>query len=195
MPIDTATIQKLRVMTGAGIMDAKKALTEVNGDIDAALEYLKKHGQKVAAQKQDRVARDGVIGTYLHANKKLAALVLLACETDFVAKTEDFQNLAHDIAMQVAAMDPQYVRPEDIPAEVIEKEKDIFRAQLKQEGKPEKMWDAIIEGKLKKYYTEVCLLHQAFVKDEDKTINDLVTAVIAKLGENIQVKRFTRISL
>lgn len=176
-------------------MDAKKALTAVNGDIDAALEYLKKHGQKIAAQKQDRAARDGMIGTYLHANKKLAALVLLACETDFVAKTEDFQNLAHDIAMQVAAMDPQYIRPEDVPVDVIEKEKEIFRAQLKQEGKPEKMWDTIIEGKLKKYYTDVCLLYQPFVKDEDKTINDLVTAVIAKLGENIQVKKFTRVSL
>lgn len=195
MGIDTATIQKLRGMTGAGIMDAKGALEEANGDMDAAIEVLKKKGQKIAAKKQDREANEGVLGVYVHANNKLAAIVALACETDFVAKTEDFQNLAHDLAMHVTAVDPRYLTPEDVPAEDIEKEKALYREQLKADGKPEKMWDTIIEGKLKKFYSEVCLMDQAFVKDEDVTIKELVTTAIAKLGENIQIKSFTRMSL
>ncbi|MFZ6036199.1 MAG: translation elongation factor Ts [Patescibacteria group bacterium] len=195
MTIDTATIQKLRAETGAGIMDVKKALVETDGNIDAALEHLRKQGQKIAAKKQDREASEGVVSAYVHANNKLVAVVALACETDFVAKTEDFQTLAHDLAMHVAAADPLYLKSEDIPAAVIEKEKEVYRAQLEQEGKPEKMWDQIITGKLKKYYSEVCLLDQLFIKDDSMTVAALVTSYIAKLGENIQIKKFYRQTL
>ncbi len=195
MGIDTATIQQLRSMTGAGIMDAKNALQEAQGDMDAAIEILKKKGQKIAAKKQDREANEGVVGVYVHANNKVAAMVALACETDFVAKTEDFQALAHDLAMHVTAAEPRYLKPEDVPIEDVEKEKEVYREQLKSEGKPEKMWDTIIEGKIKKFYSEVCLMEQAFIKDEDVTITELVTTAIAKLGENIQVKSFTRMAL
>ncbi len=195
MGIDTATIQQLRSMTGAGIMDAKNALQEAQGDMDAAIEILKKKGQKIAAKKQDREANEGVVGVYVHANNKVAAMVALACETDFVAKTEDFQTLAHDLAMHVTAAEPRYLKPEDVPIEDVEKEKEVYREQLKSEGKPEKMWDTIIEGKMKKFYSEVCLMEQAFIKDEEVTITELVTTAIAKLGENIQVKSFTRMAL
>lgn len=195
MKIDTATIQKLRNETGAGIMDTKKALQESNGDYDGAVEYLKKYGQKMAAKKKDREASEGVIGNYTHTNGKVGAVVALACETDFVANTDDFKILAHDLAMHITATNPLYLVPDEIPAADIEKEKEIYRAQLKEEKKPEKIWDNIMTGKLEKYYGEVCLLKQRFIKDDEKTIEQLLNTAVVKLGENIQIKSFSRLSL
>ncbi len=195
MKIDTTTIQQLREMTGAGIMDAKKALEESGGDVDKAIEYLKKQGQKVAANKRERETKEGFIGSYVHANGKVATLVALACESDFVANTDDFHQLAHDLAMQVAATDPQYVSPNEIPEEVIAKEKEIFEEQLKKENKPEKIWKKIITGKLEKFYEEVCLLKQPFIKEDKKTIEQLMNEKVLKLGENIQIKEIKRVVL
>lgn len=195
MPIDTKTIQELREQTGAGLMDTKRALQEAGGDYNKAIEVLRKHGQKVAAKKQDRTTKEGIIGTYVHANHKVVALVALACESDFVGKTEDFQELAHDLAMQVAATDPKYITPADVPADLIAKEKEIYREQLKAEGKPEKMWDKIAEGKLEKFFSEVCLIKQSFIKEDKKTIEELIQEKILKLGENIQIREIKRMSL
>ena len=195
MTIDTATIQKLREYTGVGLMDAKAALEKNDGDYDKAIDYLKKQGQKVAAKKQDRTTAEGVVGSYVHANGKVASLAAVSCETDFVAKTDDFQDLAHDIAMQVAATDPQYVAPADVPAASIEKEKEIYQEQLRQEGKPEAIWEKIITGKLEKYYAEVCLVKQPFIKNDDMTIEQLIQEYVVKLGENIRITEFHRIAL
>ena len=188
-------VKKLRDKTGGGIVDVKKALEESKGDEEKAIEILRKKGEKIAVKKQDRQMREGIIAFYSHSNNKMAALVEITCETDFVAKTQEFQEMGREIAMQVVAMDPEYLFPEDIPQDVLEKEKDIMQEQLKKEGKPKKMWDKIIEGKLNKYYAEVCLLKQLFIKDDKKTIEKLVTEKIAKLGENIKVVRFVIYSL
>jgi elongation factor Ts len=195
MAIDTQSIQALREETGAGLMDAKRALQEAGGDHAKAIEVLRKHGQKIAAKKQGRQTNEGLIGTYVHANHKVVSLVALACETDFVAKTEDFIELAHELAMQVAATDPQYIIPADVPAAMVAKEKEIYREQLKSEGKPEKMWDKISEGKLEKFFSEVCLLKQTFIKDDKKTVELLIQEKILKLGENIQIKEIKRMAL
>jgi len=195
MEITTQTIQKLRHETGAGIMDAKKALQESGGDYAKAIGWLKKRGQKIALSKQSRKTKEGVIGYYIHANAKVAALVALVCESDFVAKTDDFKELAHDLAMQVAATDPQYISPENVPADIIEGEKEIYRAQLKSEGKPEKIWEKVITGKLDKFFSENCLLKQVFIKDDGKTIEQLIQARVLKLGENIQVRAIKRMAL
>lgn len=195
MKIDTAAIQQLRGMTGAGIMDAKRALEESGGDVDNAIEHLKKQGRKIAAKKQERETKEGFIGSYVHTNGKVATLVALACESDFVADTDDFHQLAHDLAMQVAATDPQYVSPDEIPEEVIAKEKEIFEEQLKKENKPEKIWEKIIAGKLEKFYEEVCLLKQPFIKEDKKTIEQLMNEKVLKLGENIQIKEIKRVVL
>jgi len=195
MTIDKILVKKLRDTTGIGIMDAKKALQETSGDIDKAVELLKKQGQKVAAKKQSRDTQEGIIGSYIHSNSRVASFVALACESDFVAKTDDFKELAHDIAMQVAAVDPQYISPEDVPAEEIEKEKEIIKEQLKKEKKPEKVLDNIIKGKIEKYCSEVCLLKQPFIKDDKQTIEQLIQDKVLKLGENIQVKEFKRVAL
>jgi len=195
MKIDTKLIKQLREKTGAGIMDVKEALAEFNGDVDKALESLRKKGQKIAATKQDRQTKEGLIGYYVHANGKIAALVAVACETDFVARTDDFKNLVHDLAMQVAATNPLYLSPNEVPAGVINKEKEIYSEQLKKEGKPEKVLDKIVDGKLAKYYQEVCLLKQLFIKDDKRSIEQLLQEVIAKLGENIQIKEFKRLNL
>jgi len=176
-------------------MDVKEALAEFNGDVDKALESLRKKGQKIAATKQDRQTKEGLIGYYVHANGKIAALVAVACETDFVARTDDFKNLVHDLAMQVAATNPLYLSPNEVPAGVINKEKEIYSEQLKKEGKPEKVLDKIVDGKLAKYYQEVCLLKQLFIKDDKRSIEQLLQEVIAKLGENIQIKEFKRLNL
>jgi elongation factor Ts len=150
---------------------------------------------KMAAAKSERTVKEGVVGTYLHANGKVAALVAVACETDFVARTKDFQDLAHDLAVHVAAANPQYLQPSDVPADVVAKEREIYQQQLKTEGKPEKMWDNIIEGKLKKFYADTCLLNQTYVKDDSLTITELVQQGVAKLGENIQVVSFSRLAI
>lgn len=195
MAIDTKIIKQLREQTGVGMMDAKRALEEVDGNYDGAVDYLKKQGQKVAAKKQDRATREGIIGSYVHANGKVAAIVALACESDFVAKTDDMKTLAHDIAMHIAAADPLYLTPEDVPAEAVEKEKEIFLAQLEKEGKPKKMFDKIIKGKIQKYYSEVCLSKQPFIKEDKQTIEQLIHENVMKLGENIQLKEYKRILL
>jgi elongation factor Ts len=195
MEISKDLIQKLREQTGAGIMDVKNAVQEANGDEEKVLELLRKRGQKIAAKKQaEREAKEGIIEAYVHGNNKTATLVQLTCETDFVAKNEEFKGLAHDIAMQVAAMDPQYLSPDKVPADILEKEKEIIKEQLKNENKPEDMLDKIVEGKLNKFYEENCLLNQKFIKDDKVTINDLITEKIAKLGEKIEIRKIARIS-
>ncbi len=193
--ISTAHIQKLRQQTGVGILEAKKALTAAQGDMALAMENLRKAGQKLAAAKSARSAAEGVVGTYLHPNGKISAMVGLACETDFVARTDDFKNLAHDLAMHIAAANPQYLQSADVPATVVAKEREIFQAQLKAEGKPAKMWTKIVTGKLEKFYAENCLLNQPFIKDDAKTVTQVIEAMVTKFGENIKVNSFARLSV
>ena len=195
MKITTAMVKELREETGAGVLDCKNALQETDGDFDKAVEYLRQKGLAAAAKRADRVANEGTIGNYVHAGSRVAALVEVNCETDFVAMTDDLLALAHDLAMQVVAAKPRYLLPEDIPAEVIETEKESYRAQMEDSGKPEHVVDKIVEGKLQKYYQEVCLMRQPFIKDEGLTVQDVVTQVAAKLGENIVVRRFVRFEL
>ncbi len=195
MAINAELITQLRTKTGAGIVDCKEALTEANGDLIKAEEILRKKGLKTVAKKAGRSAKEGIVASYIHAGGKVGVLVELNCETDFVARNEEFQALAKDIAMHVAASAPEYLRPEDVPAAVLEKEKEILRAQLKAEKKPEAMMDKIIEGKLAKFYEEHCLLKQVFIKDETKKIEDLIKEKIAKVGENMELRRFTRYAL
>ena len=195
MNITSAMVKELRDKTGAGMMDCKEALAASDGDFEKAIDYLRKKGMSAATKRSSKAAKDGVITSYIHMGGKIGVLVELNCETDFVAKTENFQALAKDLTMQVAAANPLYVNPEDIPAEALEREKAIYRSQLLEEKKPEKIWDKIVEGKLKKYYEEVCLLQQKFIKDQDITIATLVNNMIAKTGENIIVRRFVRFQL
>lgn len=195
MTISTQDIQALRQQTGVGILEARKALQASAGDPKAALEALRKAGVKVAAQKSSRAVKEGAVGYYLHSNKKVGALVSIACETDFVARTEDFQSLAHDLALHVAAANPLYLRPADVPADVREKEETVYRSQLEAAGKPKAMWGKILPGKMQKYYRDVCLLEQPFVKDDTMSVGELVNAAIAKLGENIQVTSFARLTV
>ncbi len=190
MEITTAMVKELRQMTGAGVLECKKTLVETNGDMEKAAQKLREKGIAKAAKKVGRETREGLIGHYVHAGSRVAALVEVNCETDFVARTDEFQAFAHDIAMQVVASKPQYLRIEDVPAEVIEQEKQVYRKQM--EGKPEHILERIIEGKLRKFYQEVCLLEQPFIKDDDKTVGELLTEMIARLGENIVIKRFVR---
>lgn len=188
-------IQKLRAETGAGILDVKKALDEAGGDIEKARELLRKKGAAIAAKKGARETHEGLIVSYIHAGGKVGVLLKLYCETDFVARTEDFQALANDVAMHIAAMDPEYVSAEDISKEVLETEKRIYKEQFADSGKPDDVVEKIIEGKVQKYAEEVSLLEQPFVKDQDKKIKDLIEEYIAKLGENIQVGEFARYQL
>lgn len=191
--IDAATVKQLREMTGAGIMDCKRALGETNGNLDAAVKALREKGIASADKKADRAAADGTVGIYVHTDGKQAAMVEVNCETDFVARTEDFQQLCRDLAMQVVAMKPLYVRREEIPAEELEAEKKIYEAQAAEEGKPEAIQAKIAEGRLnKEFFQSACLMDQPFVKEQKQTIEQLVKEAMAKLGENIQVKRFTR---
>lgn len=192
MAVDMELVKKLRAETGVGILECRKAVTEAGNDYKKAEEILRKRGFEKAKSKSSRATTQGVIGSYVHTNYKIGVLVEVACETDFVAKNEDFQAMVKDISMQIAAMAPQYVDPEEIPAEVLEKEKEIYREQMKKQGKPENVIEKIIEGKLNKYYADVCLLDQKFFKDDSKSIRDLVTENIHKIGENIIVKRFVR---
>jgi elongation factor Ts len=185
----------LREQTGVGILAAKRALQESRGDIQKAIETLRKAGQSIAAGKTSRVTREGTIGYYIHANKKIAALVSLACETDFVARNEKFQELAHNLALHIAAAHPEYLQLEDIPHDVLVHEREIYGEQAKREGKPPAVLDKIVAGKLEKYYEEHCLLKQRFVKQDDLTIEDLITATIQKFGENIQIREFVRFTL
>jgi len=189
-------IQKLRNQTGAGMMDVKKALDEAGGDEVRAMEVLRKQGQKIAAKKQaERTTKEGLVESYVHAGGKIGSMIVLACETDFVAKNEEFKNLAHEIAMQVAATRPDYINIEDVPANTKDKEMEIYKEQLKAEGKPANMWEKIVEGKLVKFYEQVCLLQQPYIKDDKQKIADLINEATAKLGEKIEVKKIVVYSL
>ena len=190
MAITAKMVSELRSRTGAGIMECKKALTETNGDIDVAIQKLREQGLKASELKGSRAAEEGLIVSYIHPGSRVGTLVELNCETDFVARTEQFQELAKEIAMQVAAAKPKYVKPEDVPAEDLEAEKSILKAQAEQEGKPAHIAERIVEGRLSKFYSETCLLQQPYIRDTDKTIETLVKDAIAQLGENIVVKRF-----
>jgi elongation factor Ts len=193
MAIDTKTLTALRQRTGAGLAACQAALAEANGDIEKAIEILRKKGALKAAKKSaERSADEGLIESYVHNNGKVGVLLKISCETDFVARNKEFQELAHDIALQIAATNPSYIKPEDIAAKEIAKEKEIYAEQLKAEGKPAKVQKDIIEGKLEKYYQQVCLLKQPFIKDDQLTIEKLITEKIAKLGEKIEVADFVR---
>lgn len=195
MAVTTEMVKSLREKTGAGMMDCKNALNEVSGDMEKAIEFLRKKGLATAAKKSSRSASDGAVGSYIHAAGKIGVLVEINCETDFVARTDDFQSLVKDIAMHVAASNPLFVKREDVPSEFIEKEKDVYRSQVAAMKKPANVIDKIVEGKLDKYFQEICLLEQNFVKDPERNIQALLTEKIAKLGENITVKRFARFEL
>jgi elongation factor Ts len=189
--VTAAMVKELRQITAAGMLDCKKALVETEGDLDKAIDFLRKKGLSKAAKKSDRIAAEGIISSYIHSNK-IGVIIEVNSETDFVAKNEEFQNFARDVAMQIAAQNPAYIKPEDVPASVIEKEKSILRDQALNEGKPEKIVDKMVEGRIKKFYNENCLLNQTFIKDTDKTIQILLNELISKIGENLIIRRFTR---
>jgi elongation factor Ts len=195
MSISASLVKELRERTGAGMMDCKKALTETGGDMEKAVVYLREKGLAAAAKKAGRIAAEGLIESYIHGVGKLGVLVEVNCETDFVAMTDEFKALARDIAMQIAAAKPEYVSREEVPAEMVEKEKEILRAQAINEGKPANIADKMVEGRIEKYYKDVCLLEQPFVKDTNLTIQQLLTEKIAKIGENISIRRFVRYEL
>ena len=195
MEITAQTVKELREMTGAGMMDCKKALTQSGGDIQKAVALLREQGLSKAAQKSTRAASEGLVFSYIHPGDKLGVLVEVNCETDFVARTDDFRGLVKDIAMQIAAANPLVIQRENLDPGIIEKEADIYRTQSINEGKPEKILDKIVQGRLEKFYQEIVLLEQPFIKDEDITIKDMLTSAIAKFGENIVVKRFARYRL
>ncbi len=193
--ISAALVKQLRDKTGAGMMECKKALVEANGDLAEAETILRKRGIAAAGKKAARATRQGLIGSYIHQGGQLGVMIELNCESDFVARTEDFQQLLHDICMQVAAVEPLYIRKEDVPAELLDKEREIARDRARQEGKPDKVLDKIVEGRLAKFYEEICLLEQPFIKDNSLTIGQLVSSVIGKLGENISIARFARMKV
>ncbi len=193
--ITAQMVKELREKTGAGMMDCKKALQEADGNMEKAIEILRKKGIAAAQKRAGRTASEGLIGSYIHMGGKIGVLVEVNCETDFVARNEMFQELVKNIAMQIAASNPKYVKPEEIPEEVINKEKEIYIEQAKAQGKPDNIAQKIAEGRLKKFYSEVCLLNQPYIKDDKKTVQDVITDAIAKIGENIQVRRFVRYEL
>jgi elongation factor Ts len=195
MEVSANAVKDLREKTGAGMMDCKKALAETGGDVQKAIDYLRQKGLAAAAKKADRVAADGAVGAYVHPGGKIGVLVEINCETDFVARTAEFQSLLKDVAMQVAAANPRYLRREEVPAAELDKEKAIYRQQALETGKPEKVVDKIVEGKIERFYSEACLLEQAFIKDPDKKVTDIVNESIGRLGENIQIRRFSRYHL
>ena len=195
MEVSASAVKDLREKTGAGMMDCKKALAETGGDVQKAIDYLRQKGLAAAAKKADRVAADGAVGAYVHPGGKIGVLVEINCETDFVARTAEFQSLLKDIAMQVAAANPRYLRREEVPATELDKEKAIYRQQALETGKPEMVVDKIVEGKIERFYSEACLLEQAFIKDPDKKVTDIVNESIGRLGENIQIRRFSRYHL
>jgi elongation factor Ts len=188
-------VKELRTKTGAGMMDCKEALAAVDGDFEKAIDFLRKKGLSAATKRSSKAAKDGTIASYIHMGGRIGVMVEINCETDFVAKTADFQTMARDIAMHIAASNPLYVRPDEIDADALNREKEIYRSQLREEKKQEKIWDKIIEGKLKKYYEDVCLVEQKFVKNQDITVGTLISNMIAKTGENIVLRRFARFQL
>ena len=188
-------VKELRETTGAGMMDCKKALVETNGDMDKAVDFLREKGLAATNKKAGRVAAEGIVEAYIHMGGKIGVLVEINCETDFVAKNEGFKNFVKDVAMHIAAANPLYVTKEEVPMEEIEKEKEILRAQALNEGKPEKIVDKMVEGRVSKYYKEICLLEQPFVKNPDLTIEDLVKEQIMTIGENVKIRRFARFQM
>jgi elongation factor Ts len=195
MEITAAMVKKLRELTGAGMMECKAALTEANGNIEEATTILRKRGLAQATKKAGRTTNEGLIGNYIHMGGKIGVLVEVNCESDFVARTDDFQSLAREIAMHIAAASPQYVRREEVPSDILDREREIYRAQLKDQNKPPQVVDKIVEGKLNSFYEQVCLLDQPSVRDPKVTVGQLVQASIAKLGENIAIPRFVRFKL
>jgi elongation factor Ts len=192
MEITAKMVKELRETTNAGMMDCKKALAECGGDMEKAVEYLRKKGIASAAKKEGRATSQGIVGSYIHMGGKVGVLVEVACETDFVARTDDFQEFVHNIAMHIAAADPLAVSREEVDPAVIEKEKEIYRDQMKEQGKPDNIIDKIVEGKVDKYYSDIVLLEQKYVRDPDVTVEDYLKSIIGKLGENMQIKRFAR---
>lgn len=190
--ITAGLVKELREKTGAGMMDCKKALTEANGDLERATEILREKGLASAAKKAGRVAAEGLVESYIHGAGRIGVLVEVNCETDFVAKTDNFKALVKDIAMHIAAASPQYVRREEVPAEAAEKEREILRAQTLNEGKPENIVDKIVDGRIEKFFKDICLMEQQFVKNPDLTVEQLVKEKIAQIGENISIRRFAR---
>jgi elongation factor Ts len=188
-------VKELREKTGAGMMDCKEALTTSGGDFEKAIDFLRKKGMSAATKRSSKAAKDGVIASYIHMGGKIGVMVELNCETDFVAKTDDFRLLAKELTMHIAAANPRYLKSEDIPPDILDREKEIYKSQALAEKKPEKIWDKIIEGKLKKYYEDVCLVDQKFIKDTAITVATLVNNMIAKTGENIVIRRFMRYQL
>jgi elongation factor Ts len=188
-------VKDLRQRTGAGVIDCKTALQETKGNMEAAIDYLRRKGLATAAKKSGRIATDGLVSSYIHAGGKMGVLVEINCETDFVAKTEDFQTFVKNIAMHIAAANPKYIKREEIPEGVLERERAIYRTQAQEAGKPQKVIDKIVEGKMERFYSEVCLLEQTYVRDSDLTIKELLDSMIAKVGENITVRRFARFQL
>ena len=195
MSIDAKKVKDLRDKTGAGMMDCKKALVESSGDMNKAVDFLRKSGITKAEKKSTRAANEGLIYSYIHHGNRLGVLLDIGCETDFVAKTEDFKELAHNISMQIAATNPITLKREEVDPAIVSREKEIYSEQAASTGKPKEVIKKIVEGKLNKYYQENCLLEQAFIKDSDKNIHDLISEVIATLGENISVNRFTRFAI
>ncbi|HZP33976.1 MAG TPA: translation elongation factor Ts [Candidatus Acidoferrales bacterium] len=188
-------VKELRERTGAGFSDCRNALAEATGDIDRAVDILRRKGQAAAQKKAQREATEGMIGHYIHAGGKIGVVVEVNCESDFVARTEDFQKLCHDLAMHVAALDPRYVRREEVTPEILEHERGIYREQARSTGKPEPVIEKIVNGKMEKFYEETCLYEQHFIKDESVTVSELINQMIAKLGENISVRRFVRLKV
>lgn len=195
MSIDAKTVAELRSMTGAGMMDAKKALEETSGDLEKAASYLREKGIAKAAKKVDRETKEGRVHAYIHSNGKLGAMVEVLCETDFVARNKGFIEFCHDLAMHVSALDPIYLTRADVPMEIVEKERAIYTAEMEEAGKPADVIQKIVDGKLNKWYSEIVLMEQPFIKDEDQTIEEFVKSKIASLGENMQIRRFTRFNI
>lgn len=193
--VTAASVKELRDKTGAGMMDCKKALVEAGGDMDKAVDLLREKGLAAAAKRADRIAAEGVVESYIHMGGKIGVLVEINCETDFVARTDEFKELARDVAMQIAASSPKFISREEVPQAEIEKEKEILRAQALNEGKPEKIVDRMVEGRIGKYYKEVCLMEQPFIKDTDMTVTDLINEKTVKIGEKISIRRFARFAL
>jgi elongation factor Ts len=195
MQISAQLVKELRERTGAGIMDCKGALAETNGELDLAVDVLRKKGLAAAAKRATRLTADGSVGAYIHAGGKIGVLVEVNCETDFVARTEEFQALVKDVAMHIAASDPRFVRREEVTPQILAKEREIYREQALASGKPERIVDRIVDGKMEKFFTETVLLEQPFVKDPDSTVGEMIIASVGKMGENIQVRRFARFKL
>lgn len=191
----SALVKELRIKTGAGILDCQKALQETSNDIEKAIDLLRQKGLAAAQKKAGRETKEGLISAYIHSGNKIGVLLEVNCETDFVARNEDFQAFVKDVALQIAAAHPLFIKREDIPADLIEREKSVYLGQVKESGKPEAAWEKIINGKLEKFFQEQCLLEQAFIKDPNVTIQDLISQKISKLGENISISRFTRYQL